>query len=86
MAIHSCILAWRIPWTEKPSRLQSTESQSRIRLSDFTFTFSGFEDLIPLWSKGRGQGGESPGGQEGCRLAPPCIAGGNFPEEPGPAG
>ena len=23
MAIHSSILAWRIPWTEKPSRLQS---------------------------------------------------------------
>ena len=24
MATHSCILAWRIPWTEKPGRLQST--------------------------------------------------------------
>ena len=24
MAIHSSILAWRIPWTEKPSSLQST--------------------------------------------------------------
>ena len=23
MAIHSSILAWRIPWTEKPGRLQS---------------------------------------------------------------
>ena len=27
MVIHSSILAWRIPWTEKPGRLQSTESQ-----------------------------------------------------------
>ena len=27
MAIHSSILAWRIPWTERPSRLQSTGSQ-----------------------------------------------------------
>ena len=27
MAIQSSILAWRIPWTEKPSRLQSTGSQ-----------------------------------------------------------
>ena len=27
MATHSCILAWRIPWMEKPSRLQSTGSQ-----------------------------------------------------------
>ena len=30
MAIHSSILAGRIPWTEKPSRLQSTGSQ-RVR-------------------------------------------------------
>ena len=27
MATHSRILAWRIPWTEKPSRLQSMGSQ-----------------------------------------------------------
>ena len=27
MVIHSSILAWRIPWTEKPGRLQSTGSQ-----------------------------------------------------------
>ena len=26
MATHSSILAWRIPWTEKPGRLQSTRS------------------------------------------------------------
>ena len=26
MAIHSSILAWRIPWTEEPTRLQSTGS------------------------------------------------------------
>ena len=26
MTTHSSILAWRIPWTEEPSRLQSTES------------------------------------------------------------
>ena len=24
IAIHSSILAWRIPWTEEPGRLQST--------------------------------------------------------------
>ena len=36
MATHSSILAWRIPWTEKPGGLQSTGSQSRTRLSDFT--------------------------------------------------
>ena len=27
MAAHSSILAWRIPWTEEPGRLQSTGSQ-----------------------------------------------------------
>ena len=27
MAIHSSILAWRIPWTKDPGRLQSKESQ-----------------------------------------------------------
>ena len=28
MATLSSILAWRIPWTEKPDRLQSTGSQT----------------------------------------------------------
>ena len=27
LATHSCILAWRNPWTEEPGRLQSMESQ-----------------------------------------------------------
>ena len=27
MATHSSILAWRIPWTEEPGRLQSMVSQ-----------------------------------------------------------
>ena len=30
MATYSSICAWRIPWTEKPGRLQSTGSQ-RVR-------------------------------------------------------
>ena len=30
MATHSSILAWRIPWTEEPGRLQSMGSQ-RVR-------------------------------------------------------
>ena len=28
MATHSCIRAWKIPWTEAPGRLQSMGSQS----------------------------------------------------------
>ena len=39
MAPHSSALAWKIPWTEEPGGLQSMGSQSRARLSDFTFTF-----------------------------------------------
>ena len=30
IATHSSILAWKIPWTEEPGELQSTESQ-RVR-------------------------------------------------------
>ena len=39
MAPHSGTLAQKIPRTEEPGGLQSTESQSGTRLSDFTFTF-----------------------------------------------
>ena len=39
VATHSSTLAWKIPWTEEPGRLQSMGSQSRTRLSNFTFTF-----------------------------------------------
>ena len=40
MAPHSSTLAWKIPWTEEPGRLQSIYvANSRTRLSDFTFTF-----------------------------------------------
>ena len=37
MALHSSTLAWKIPWTEEPGRLQSMGSQRVGR--DFTFTF-----------------------------------------------
>ena len=40
MAPHSSTLAWKIPWTEQPNRLQSMGvTKSRTLLSDFTFTF-----------------------------------------------
>ena len=35
MATHSSTLAWKIPWTKEPGRLQSMG----LRMSDFTFTF-----------------------------------------------
>ena len=37
MAPHSSTLAWKIPWTEEPGRLQPTRLLPW--LSDFTFTF-----------------------------------------------
>ena len=38
MATHSNILAWRIPWTEEPNRLQSMGSQ-RVTHDQQTNTF-----------------------------------------------
>ena len=41
MATLSCILAWRIPWTEKPNRLQSMglkESNKTEQLNTHTHT------------------------------------------------
>ena len=38
MVTHSSILAWRIPWTEKPDRLQSMGSQ-RVGHDGATNTF-----------------------------------------------
>ena len=38
MAPHSSTLAWKIPWTEEPGRLQSMGSLG-VRLSDFPFAF-----------------------------------------------
>ena len=41
MATHSSTLAWKIPWMEKPGRLQSMGvTKNRTRLSDFTFFLS----------------------------------------------
>ena len=34
MATHSSILAWRIPWTEEPGRIQSMGLQSQTRLGN----------------------------------------------------
>ena len=39
MTTHSSILAWEIPWTEEPGGPVHGVARSRIRLSDFTFTF-----------------------------------------------
>ena len=40
MATHSSILAWRIPWTEKPGRLGSTGSLGFSSLFVWGFFFA----------------------------------------------
>ena len=38
MATHSSILAWRIPWTEEPGRLQSMGSKELDTAKQLTLT------------------------------------------------
>ena len=53
MAIHSSTIAWKIPWTEEPCRLQSMGLQSWTRLSHLTFTFrSSLNILVCLQQHG----------------------------------
>ena len=49
MATHSSILAWRIPWTEEPSGLQSVGSQ-RVRHNQATNTIKLFP-VDKCWHK-----------------------------------
>ena len=71
MAPHSSTLAWKIPWTEEPGRLQSVGSR-RVRhdwvtsLSLFTFTHWRRKwQPTPVFLPGESQGWGSP---VGCRL------------------
>ena len=42
MATHSSILAWRIPWTEEPGRLQSIGfAKNRVPLKQFSMHATG---------------------------------------------
>ena len=45
-ATHSSILAWRIPWTEKPDGLQSTGLQKSRTLSSVQFSRSVMSDSL----------------------------------------
>ena len=40
MATYSSIPAWKIPWTEEPSRLQPMRSQSQTRLRERLHKFA----------------------------------------------
>ena len=53
MAPHSSTLAWKIPWTEEPGRLQSMGSLGvgrTERLSDFTFHFHALKKAMATHS------------------------------------
>ena len=51
MATHSGILAWKIPWTEKPGRLQSMGSQRVILCLLSFFFFSQWALFSPLYPR-----------------------------------
>ena len=53
MATHSSILAWRIPWTEEPGRLQSTGSQ-RVRQNWATKHSTGTTHIL-VWKLSSGE-------------------------------
>ena len=69
MAIHSSILAWKIPWTEDPDRLQSMGRKSQTRLSDYTTptTSSGGQES----TKDTGRVGSFQGPEEWLCSRPP---------------
>ena len=89
MATHSSILAWRIPWSEEPGRVQSMGSQE----SDMTeqlihthththtrylWTFPGGSAVKNLSAKAGNTGsipgmGRSPGGENGNPLQYFCL-------------
>jgi len=76
MATHSSILAWKIPWTEEPSRLQSTGSH-RVGHNWTTNTFTIFRITRALVQFSRSVVSNSlrPHGLQHAR--PPCPW--NFP-------
>ena len=71
MASHSSTLAWKIPWTEEPGRLQSVGSlgvrhDRATSLSLFTFMrWRRKWQPTPVFLPGESQGG---GGLVGCRV------------------
>ena len=65
MAAHSCIPAWRIPWTEEPDSLQSMESQ---RVVPGASTGDPTHDKF-MWKRSDEQGGSGLEGPPGSAWA-----------------
>ena len=49
MAVHSSILAWKIPWTEEPSGLQSWGHEESDKLSMHTHTHTHAHTHTPCY-------------------------------------
>ena len=63
MATYSSILAWKIPWSEGPDRLQSMgdkESDTTKQLQFHFFHSKGAESHVLLWSRTPGVWGWLP--------------------------
>ena len=68
MAIHSSILAWRIPWIDEPGGLQSTGSQRVRQETSLSLSLSYIGEgngNTPVFLPGESQGQQS---LLGCRL------------------
>ena len=88
MAAHSSILAWRIPWTEKPGGLQSMRLQESDMTEQLAFTHSLMMhvcvsakslQLDSLWLSGAHQAPvsmDSPGKNTGVGC--PCLSTGDL--------
>ena len=75
MATHSSILAWRIPWTDEPGRLQSIELQRAGHdFGGFPDGLDGKESACNVGDPGSVPGlGRSPGGGHGNPLQHSCL-------------
>ena len=54
MATDTCIVAWEIPWTEEPGRLQSMASQKSKQLTRSTLVNSSFKFFHPCFTLPKG--------------------------------
>ena len=68
MATHSSTLAWKIPWTEEPGKLQSMGSLLVGRLRDFPFTFHFHALEKEMATHSSVLAWRIPGSLVGCRL------------------
>ena len=88
MASHSSNLVWKIPWTEKPGRLQSMGSQRVVHdrvtsLSLFTFHQKAVKFGHSLRSVDQGQDPTLAAGSQTCTCFPfPASLPGPFPFSP----